>query len=310
VKGTIEMKSSFAVAGLLLVALPLLVGAPLAAQEVPVHDASDPGAPEVTLANVLENDRFWPYRVALLEPTTPPGASRPIRAGLSGVLVEVNSAKRVRIDFGRDGILEVPIEETNLVAESNRVRLGELDKLAPNLIAALGPRLVESGAPGLRQLDFAQIGPRDQVILVFADPTTPQFAPLAKSLAPYQARNELLTILVPQGNHSDAEVRRSLRERGWTVPFVYRHLAPGYTKSLVDEGIELPAVRLSSAEGRTLFDRAWGEEAGARLGELLESTYGPQAPHTPSETGASSGGVTTRVEERYALAMSARRSLE
>ena len=61
-----------------------------------------------------------------------------------GVLIRVEASGLARIDFGRDGLYEVPVGATDLVERANRIRTGELRKMAPNFVLAIGPRLVDS----------------------------------------------------------------------------------------------------------------------------------------------------------------------
>src|SRR5262245_210951 len=72
----------------------------------------------VTAANVLQNERFWPYHAALTKPFSG------IQTGTVGVLIRLESATLARIDFGRDGIHEVPIESTDVVERARGIQLG------------------------------------------------------------------------------------------------------------------------------------------------------------------------------------------
>jgi hypothetical protein len=65
--------------------------------------------------------------------------------GSVGVLIRVEDGGIARIDFGRDGLREVPIAMTDLVDRANRVRSGELVKLAPNFVLAIGRAWIGRG---------------------------------------------------------------------------------------------------------------------------------------------------------------------
>ena len=75
-----------------------------------------------------------------------------------------------RIDFGRDGLYDVPAARTDLVASANRIRLGDLEKTAPNFVLAIGPRLLDSAADSLRPLSFRAAAAEHAYLCVFADP--------------------------------------------------------------------------------------------------------------------------------------------
>ena len=72
-----------------------------------------------------------------------------MQAGNVGVLIRVEAPGVARVDFGRDGLHEVPVVKTDLVERANQIRRGEAEKLAPNFLLAIGPgadedRLVET----------------------------------------------------------------------------------------------------------------------------------------------------------------------
>jgi hypothetical protein len=260
--------------GLVLVVLlavsPALGSDSAPAGALPEHRAADAAAPAVTAENLLESERFWPYRVSLRSAWR--SADRVLASGSTGVLIRVEQGGSARVDFGRDGIHTVAIGETDLVESANRVRRGEVEKLAPNFVLSMGPRLLDPSAEPLgpfRLLDtYAQRG----FLTVFGD--LEQLAAMAPVLAPLAGRDGVLTILLPQGEYPDAKVRDELRRIGWAVPFVYDHLAEAYTPSLLTSSLEPPAVVLQTAEGRVLFASAWKPDVGARLAAALEAEFG------------------------------------
>lgn len=231
---------------------------------LPAYDAEDASAPAVTDRNVLASERFWPYRVALVE------ARGALPAGASGVLIRVEEPGVVRIDFGRDGILDVPLATTDLVARANDVRLGKLDKMAPNFVLAIGPRLLDSASETLRPVTAEEFSEPDAFLCVFADPSADGFAAIAKALAPLRERAGLMTVLFPQGAHPDPAMRDELRRLAWTVPFVHDHLSEAYTPSLL-AGTSAPAVLLVTNEGRALLRAPWKPARVAEIASLLDA---------------------------------------
>ena len=115
-------------------------GGPIGAT-MTLHPVADPDAPAVTQQNLMASERFWPYHVELVRSWTPEAGEKPLAAGRRGVLIRVDSAELARIDFGRHGQHAVPIGATDLLANANRIRLGELRKLGPNFALAIGPRV-------------------------------------------------------------------------------------------------------------------------------------------------------------------------
>jgi hypothetical protein len=245
--------------------------------ELPAHDVADANAAPVTGRNLLASERFWPYQVALTRPWQPAGRAEPLVPGIAGVLIRVENGGNARIDFGRDGLFEVPIEATDLLANANRIRRGELDKLAANFVLDIGPRLVDSGSETLRPFGVRAAGERSGFLCVFADPSAAGFADLAAALAPLRDRERVLTILFAQGSHPDAALRERLRSLDWPIPFMLDHMSEPYTRSLLPEGTPLPAVLLLTREGRVLFQSRFEPGVMPALTAALNQAFGDRS---------------------------------
>jgi hypothetical protein len=229
----------------------------------------------VTGANLLQNERFWPYRVALTVPFHPPGREKPLPVGLRGILVRVEEpGDAVRVDFTRDGKHRVPVEVTDVVERANQVRTGELAKIAPNFVHAIGPRLVDAEAEQVRFYEFAATFEPSGFLAVFADPGASGFAELAKSLAPLRDRHQVLTVLFPQGDHPDVRTHERLRELEWPVPFLLDRYSEGYTRSRLEEGTRLPAVMLQTPDGRVVYQSSWKPGVVPELTRALDEEFG------------------------------------
>ena len=248
--------------------LTLLLTAPAAHAEVPASDSGDlpqyvvedPEAAIVTEANLVANERFWPYHVGLIRAWQPEGRDAPLPVGTRGVLIRIDESGQARIDFGRDGLFEVPVAATDIVELANRVRRGELEKMAQNYVLAIGPRLVDAAADPPRGFPFRDVGAHGAFLSVFADPQGEDFEGLAAALAPLRQRAGLMTLFFPQGGHPDSSVYERMRAAEWPIPFVHDHLTQPYTTTLLPDGIEPPAILLQSPEGRLLLQRRWTPE--------------------------------------------------
>jgi hypothetical protein len=268
---------------LLALCLALLPAA-MRASETLHYRAADPSAPAVTDENLIASERFWPYHVALAKPW-PVSGGRELPPGWQGVLIRVEPGGAARIDFGSDGLLELPIGATDIVRRAERIRLGELDKMAPNFVLAIGTRLLDAASETPRTFGIEAALERPGFLSVFADPSAEGFPALARALAPLQDRHGVLTVLFPLGRHPDAVVRERLRALGWTPAYVFDHLADGYTTSLIDEGIALPALQLQTNEGRVLFETGWSPDVVPGVTAALDAAFG-----------ASSSATTARAE--------------
>ena len=190
------------------------------------------------------------------------------------MLIRVETSGAARIDFGRDGQHEVPVRATDLLATANRIRLGELAKLAPNFALAIGPRLVSSATTPPRLFGLDEAAVQRGFLCVFADSNAKEFPELARSLAPLAGRQGVLTILFPQGAQPDSRIAERLRSLAWPVPFVLDHVSEAYTHTLLSEKTALPAVALVTSEGRLLLESSWKADLATELTAALDAGFG------------------------------------
>jgi len=229
----------------------VLVSAAVGARDDGLYTGAGPSAPPVTLANLMESDRFWPFRVTLVQDLVPPGASETLPR-IPGVLVRVDSPQTLRMDFGRFGRHQVPVASTDLLERANRVRLGEETKVAPNLVLTLGNKLLGSEGDEVAPVLVARDTDVEAFLCVFADPAAEGFEEVADRLRPFQGREKLFALLLPQGEWRDARVRQRLRELDWTVPFVFDRFSRAYARSIAGEDTSFPHAMLLSPDGRVL----------------------------------------------------------
>ncbi len=273
---------------LLSLALLLVLASSAFSEEIqdagvlPPHIAKDASAPQVSEANLLQSERFWPYRVAVTKRDMASG----LEPGNEGVLIRVEDGARVRIDFGRDGVHTLPVAITNAVEQANRVRLGDESKLSPNLTLAIGPRL-NGAALGKLRLPLAEVTGQRGFLAVFADPKSAEFDAIAKSLSRFQDHAGVMTVLFPQTFVNENSFGAHMAELGWKVPYVYDFLAPGYTDALLAAPQKAPAISLHTAEGRLLFQQAWSPQAVAAIQEALERNFPATAVVKADGTSAS-----------------------
>lgn len=252
--------------------------------EQTTNQAAKPAAAQVDAAavtekNLMANERFWPYHVALTEAWQPAGREKPLRQGRRGVLIRVEDSGLVRIDFGRHGLYEVPVGETDLVERANRVRRSELGKLGPNFALALGNRLFH--AESLHPVGFPTAAERPGFLCVFADPLEEGFIELAAGLAPLHERHGVWTILFPQGEYPDPQMAQYLGSLDWTVVLVHDRLSEPYTRTLVDEKTPLPYVMLQTNEGHVLFESEWKPDVVPALAAALDEAFGDTTTTAP-----------------------------
>ena len=208
----------------------------------------------------------------------PPGETKPLQAQYRGTLVRVEADGRVRIDFGRHGKHDVPMDHTDLVQRANEVRAGALTKLAPNFVLRVGNSLVDSSSRPMRPYKLDEIAGASGYLCIFADPRAEDFPNLSRQLAPLDGVNGVRTVFFPQSVvREDLEfVHERLGTVSWRVAYMYPQLSGNYALSLLGEIPERPRAQLISPEGRILYEAEVGTAAGlSQLSQAVESVQPP-----------------------------------
>lgn len=250
---------------------------PAALNSMPDYHAADPSAPEVTAANLLANERFWPYYVELTQAFTFPDGSRTLEPPLRGVLIRVNANGTVRVDFGRHGMRDLPMAKTDVVAAANRTRAGDELKVGPNLAYAIGPRLFETTREKPHAVVFSRAREFRGFLTVFATLDDPRTVEIAKLTAPLHERGGLAVVAFPQGDVKDVVAWETLRALDWKVFCALDHMSEMYTRTLVPDGATHPYVMLHTAEGRVLYEATWGPGVADALTAAVREHFPPAA---------------------------------
>ncbi|MFH1498034.1 MAG: hypothetical protein ABII82_09445 [Verrucomicrobiota bacterium] len=217
-----------------------------------VYAVADPAAEVITADNLLAGERFWPYRVARTTAEGSDQGGNAVPVGLQGVLLWVEPDGRACVDFGRDGIQRIPVVQTDLLPQANRIRLGEEVKSAPNLIYSLGPRLIDVAVEPARPLDLLKFAEWKRIIALSADPDDPRLSAWAEQIAALPGAVDRLLVFFPiseKPNGTVAEIVRAWPGR-WT--FAFDHLSEHYAKLYVGEELSEPRVVVLTPEGRPL----------------------------------------------------------
>jgi hypothetical protein len=265
-------RTTLALMGALALALPSPARADAPPELELDYVAADPDAAAVTAESLLASERFWPYHAKLTEAWTPPGASRAIGANVRGVLVRVEEGGRARVDFGRDGVHVVPVEATDLVAEANRVRLGQRTKAAPNYVLAIGNRLT---GPEQEAAGVAAAAAHTGFASLFIDPNDARFEASVRALAALDGRRGVKTVIFVQGRHSPRDLTARLEALGWKGYRMGGAWSVSYTEAQLDG--EPPAVLLVTPDGRLVFSSAWRPGVAERLEQAIDASFADPA---------------------------------
>lgn len=233
-----------------------------AAAPAPVADTPVATAPDaITSANILVSERYWPEVVALTEPWLPPGSDQPLKKSYRGALVRVDDQGRARIDFGRHGKHDVPIEFTDLIARANDVESGALFKMAPNFVSHFGALFLHPTTPELLPYPTAELAKADRFLCVFANPRDPGFAKLAEALAKWTDVPGLQMLFFPLAMKQDEleVVKDTLARSAWPAPFAYPEAAEMHARALLGDVPTSAEALLVTAEGRQLLRRSFSD---------------------------------------------------
>lgn len=214
-----------------------------------------PAAVRITPETLLENERFWPEIVALVEPFVPADGDAPLKTGYRGALVRIDDRGRARIDFGRHGKHDVPIRATDVIDRAHRIASGELFKIAPNFVAHYGSLFLHPTTPEAVPYPTAELAKAERFLCVFANPRDPGFAALvARRLEPIAAQAGLQPLFFPLAmKQNEYEVVKSILIRvAWPVPFDYGEAAEQHARVLLGEVPSAPYALLVTREGRLL----------------------------------------------------------
>lgn len=257
----------------LLVFLVLLFEGSASAQPGDASTADAEKGP-VTLSNLLQHERDWPYQVALARAWKPEGHEGEFGwgAGTIGVLIRVEDHGRLRVDFGRFGIHQVPAEATDVVVRANQVRSGELRKTGPNLAVVLNHRLLDPSGRTLADYpDDLFLVPKTAFILVFADPADAGFGEIAAKTAPWAKVRGTVLVLIAPVERPDAHVYKYCFDAGWKGAFLMNMFAEPYAEAQLEPGVARPFVQVLTPEGRLVHGATWSEAVPAEIERAVAS---------------------------------------
>lgn len=221
----------------------------------------DSSGAAITATNVYDLEAYWPNIVALEESWLPMGQEKPLKASYRGALVRVEADGRVRIDFGRHGKHDIPIERTDLLQRTADVRAGKQHKAAPGFVLQMGTRLVDPSDDAPSALPSLVLDRAETFLCLFADPSAEDFPALVRAVSALDAQDGVMAILFPQGlSEVDlATVHRQLRGLSWKAPYAYPRLTPDHTRALLGVDETPPHALVVTPEGRVLFRTALGD---------------------------------------------------
>lgn len=254
----------------------------------------DPALEPVTYENLYEREAYWPPNVLLTETWKPEGLEGEGQVYGAGTLIRVEPSGNLWVRFPkRFGTLRVPANITNVVAEANRVRQGELRKALPNFVMLAGNKMV---VPGTNEyLSPYAYGRVERYLLVAVDPMSERFAEIASGLESIRGEDGVLPVLFPQGSLHNDQVTARCNEVGWKDPFLFSQFVQGFTAAYFGDDLVPPKLILQTPNGRLLAESKWEEGALKGLFAAVQASAGTVASAgTERANGPDAGRPTPR----------------
>jgi hypothetical protein len=235
------------------------VSSPPAAEFLPGADpesiaalrVGDAANDRIDLDNLYAYETYWPYQIQLTGEWKPAGWEGDFAWGL-GVLLRVDPEQRLRVDFGHHGKHWVPADATDVLARANALREGATRKLGPNLVTAIGNRLLDPSGETLRPVT-TDLKAQWAFLLAIADPADPGFGDLARALEGSAIREGLTVVLVSPVDYGDFKLYRVCYDQRWPGAFLRDRFGPAYAEGALEVGEEPPRLQLLTPEGRLLW---------------------------------------------------------
>ena len=219
-----------------------------------VRSATQESTGTITRENILENERYWPDIVAMVEPWTAPDSERLIKQGYRGALIRVDELGRTRIAFGRHGNHDIPLELTDLISRANDVKAGSRYKIAPNFLAQFGTQFVHPSSEEMIPYPLLELARSNRFLCIFANPRGEGFAELARQLSSLGSSPGVQMLFFPLAMKRDeTQVARDLlKAASLPTPFAYPEAAEVHARTLLGEVPTAAYALLVSSEGRLL----------------------------------------------------------
>lgn len=205
---------------------------------------------------VMRNSASWPDKVKLTNKLVIPGTDKNLPAGWSGILSRVDS-KGCLIDFGREGVLYVPIEDTNILEESailfekNSKGGGRKNGL---YIRRLWNKFFKYDDGQLRSCTLADFGAPKYLLVTyvnFGDSSSEEWFEQMITMRTKFSEFAVEPICLTLDKSSDV-VAEAIIESEWPYMCMFRWLTPAYVKMFANQSSSSGYGALIDVNGRLI----------------------------------------------------------
>ena len=216
--------------------------------------ANELSTPDLSPDKLWAQSDYWPDRVKLTVATDVPGGDKPLPAGWAGVLARVEQ-DGVLLDFGRDGVFKVALENTNILqlAEQIRLRYRDSQKLRMDLLTSRMYAKFFHDVDGVYKPTLEEDFYKTNYFLFsyynFSTDLPSSSIDYLIQQSPVLEQLRVSLVAVPLGQ-TEKELIKSLRALKWPYACMFHWLVPYYIKSMAHPSQKNGYSVLTDSNGR------------------------------------------------------------
>jgi len=217
---------------------------------------------EVMSFDVMDRPDLWPFRVALKEDLSVP-ENNVLTQGRIGVLIRVEEMDDGRVvaccDFGRNGIYQVSVESTDLVARMEEIAAKPELKRRSNYVEMLANKFrMPDGAGDFAALPLPAFKEKGGFIFIYIN-RTESYKSLAKRLKnarPIIEERAVIPILLPLFPYVDSDLTSSVDNLDMDVGIFPAFLCHPFIRALHHEAKSENMLVVTDMDGLILYRNA------------------------------------------------------
>lgn len=210
---------------------------------------------DLTSQSLPAHSDFWPPKIHLTgDVETRTGT---FSTGQRGVLLRIEGNPAIAVvDFGRDGIHEVPLDQTDALATARRIKDGEEPKPLPNYLSMLGPPKLFRAVEGkMKAIPLHETGDWKGFLFLYLpveDLDWTAFAGLLEENKDLVRKTGLQPLLLPLSRIKDAELFQKLKEYSLPVAVMHDFLGFSFLNALAHQPGDGPLFVATDLNGKVI----------------------------------------------------------
>ncbi|NBD38230.1 MAG: hypothetical protein GVY10_06650 [Verrucomicrobia bacterium] len=212
---------------------------------------SEPG-----LEMLLGKSDYWPPKVRV---TAISDSGDTLGTGARGVLIRIEEDPLTAVvDFGRNGIHRLAIDQTDVRVRAKAVKAGEIKKVRPNYLAMLGPpKLFRSKDGKMTAVSSAETKDWKGFLFIYIGKEESDWESLGRLLQEDKTQIQahgLQPVLFPLYRTNDREMFKTVRDKTLPVAIMHDFLSHSFIKVLQHEPGEGPLFVATDLNGKVFAE--------------------------------------------------------